>query len=308
MIEEGGLAVSTVVLQMLERDLPVLPLQIADVIEELQDPSEINREALISKIKECGNLADIVLRILNSEYLWNVRRVSDLEDAVLLVGLEAVRHIILGVLLQSLFPKHQLVQNFDRGNFLRHCLGTALAAQMLCAAAGLSERYDSYRLITYGLIHDIGILALDRCLPMTLNRIFRMAKDEDLPILEAEVKVLGKFTHSVIGEWVCGKWNLPEDIRYVVQYHHAPKKARMVRQEIILMNIADTISFNYYESLLESAHKYRMDVELVRSLGLTMAQISKVEEALPVKVEQALERLDLKALDSFNLSLTPEMG
>jgi len=41
-------------------------------------------------------------------------------------GLEATRHIILGILLQALFPQRQLLENFDRRSFFRHCLGTVL--------------------------------------------------------------------------------------------------------------------------------------------------------------------------------------
>jgi HD-like signal output (HDOD) protein len=289
--------VSTVVLQVLERDLPELPPQIAGVVEELKDPNVINRDALIRKIEECGNLSEVVQNAVNLGRMRRGRRARSLDDAILLVGLEATRHIILSVLLQALFPPRQLLENFDRENFLRHCLGTGLAAQLLCIEAGLSEQYDSYKLINYGLIHDIGILALDRCLPVTLNRIFQIATEERIPILQAEVKVLGRFTHSVIGEWVCGKWHLPADIRSVVQHHHAPRRAEVNKQETILMHIADTISFNYYESLLESVHKYGIEEELVRSLGLSMAQISKVEEALPERVERALEILDFKALN-----------
>ncbi|NLM41740.1 MAG: HDOD domain-containing protein [Firmicutes bacterium] len=291
---------SNVILQVLARDLPELPAPMAGIVAQLRNPNLIDLEALIDKIKACGNLSDIVLRMVNTGYLRHGRIADNLDDAVLLVGVEAVRHTVLGVLLYSMFPKRKLVQNFSRENFLRHCLGTAIAAQMLLDAAGLGEQYDSYRLITYGLLHDIGIVALDRCLPVTLNRIFQMAAEEHMPILEAEVKVLGKLTHSVIGEWVCGKWNLPPDIRNVVQYHHAPRKAKGSREEVVLMHIADVISFNYYESLLESVHKYGMDVELVRSVGLTMSQISEVEEALPERVERAMQRLDVEALESFS--------
>ena len=102
------------------------------------------------------------------------------------------------------FPGASFLENFDRENFLRHCLGTGLAAQLLCIEAGLSEQYDSYKLINYGLIHDIGILALDRCLPVTLNRIFQIATEERIPILQAEVKVLGPvypFRHWRVGVW-----------------------------------------------------------------------------------------------------------
>ena len=97
---------------------------------------------------------------------------------------------------------------------------------------------------------------------------------------------------------MCTKWHLPPDIRNVVQYHHAPRRAQVNKQEIIIMHIADTISFNYYESLRESVHKYEIEADLVESLGLSMAQILKVEEALPQRVERALEILEPIAQDA----------
>lgn len=289
---------SNVILQVLERDLPELPPQVAEIIEELRDPNLIDRPVLIRKINECGNLGAAVLRVVNSVGQRRGRCARSLEDAILLVGLEATRYIILGILLQALFPQRQLLENFDRRSFFRHCLGTGLAAQLLCQEAGLSGRFDTYKLVNYGLIHDIGILALDRCLPVTLNRIFQIATEENIPILQAEGKVLGRHTHSAIGQWVCTKWHLPPDIRNVVQYHHAPRRAQVNKQEIIIMHIADTISFNYYESLRESVHKYEIDADLVESLGLSMAQILKVEEALPQRVERALEILEPIAQDA----------
>lgn len=95
---------SNVILQVLERDLPELPPQVAEIIEELRDPNLIDRPVLIRKINECGNLGAAVLRVVNSVGQRRGRRARSLEDAILLVGLEATRHIILGILLQALFP------------------------------------------------------------------------------------------------------------------------------------------------------------------------------------------------------------
>lgn len=293
---------STVILQVLERDLPKLPRRVAGIMEELEDPTQIDRAALVSKIELCGNLSDAVLHIVNSGYLRHSRKARSLDDAILLVGLEATRHIILGIVIHALFPRSQVVESFDRGSFLRHCLGTGIAARQLCLESWLDATYDSYKLTTYGLVHDIGVLALERCLPVTLSRIFRMVAEERVPVLEAEVKVLGQFTHSAIGEWVCRHWNLPADIRNVVHYHHAPRKAALNKQEIMLMHIADVLSFNYYESLLKSAHKYGLDPEMVRSLGLSMDQVAKVEQELPERVERAMQLLAVESLQSVDLS------
>jgi len=96
--------VSNVILQVLERDLPELPPQVAEIIEELRDPNLIDRPVLIRKINECGNLGAAVLRVVNSVGQRRGRRARSLEDAILLVGLEATRHIILGILLAGSLP------------------------------------------------------------------------------------------------------------------------------------------------------------------------------------------------------------
>jgi len=58
-----------------------------------------------------------VLRVVNSVGQRRGRRARSLEDAILLVGLEATRHIILGILLQALFPQRQLLENLTAAAF-----------------------------------------------------------------------------------------------------------------------------------------------------------------------------------------------
>ena len=46
-----------------------------------------------------------------------LRKARSLDDAILLVGLEATRHIILGIVIHALFPKSQVVESFDQAAF-----------------------------------------------------------------------------------------------------------------------------------------------------------------------------------------------
>lgn len=291
---------STVIYQLLEREIPEISPVVAEVIAELQDPKSVDKEILVAKIAECGNLGEVVLDMLNSGYLRTKRNVSNIEDAFLLVGTEALRNIVLAVLVKLLFPKKQLLKTFERNSFLRHCLGTGIAAQMLYKEITGNDD-DSYKFITYGFIHDLGILALDYCLPVTLNRIHTLARDEGISLAKAEVQILGNITHSAIGEWVLKRWNLPADLGDIIRHHHVPRRSQVNREDIILLYIGDTISMSYYETLIGSKYNYSLDSEFIAELGLSLDTIRRVADALPARVERAMKLLDVESLDGTSL-------
>lgn len=291
---------STVFYQILERDIPKIPPIVAEIIAELQDPKSVRKSALVDKIEACGNLSNIILDMLNSGYLRTKRNVDNIGDAFLLVGIEALRNIILAVLVKLLFPRRQLLDTFDRSSFLRHSLGTGIAARMLYKEMTGSDE-DSYKFITYGFVHDLGILALDYCLPVTLNRIHTLARDDKISLARAEVRILGNVTHSAIGAWIAERWNLPEDMTEIIRYHHTPRRGKINREDTILLYIGDTISMSYYETLLSRSHTYSLDSDLVGELGLSMEGIDRVATDLPARVEQAMKLLNVDSIDSISL-------
>jgi len=52
---------STVLLQIMEREIPVLPNSVVEIIAELEDPDAVDSQALISKLSVCGNLSSIIV-------------------------------------------------------------------------------------------------------------------------------------------------------------------------------------------------------------------------------------------------------
>ena len=73
-----------------------------------------------------------------------------------------------------------------------------------------------------GLLHDIGILLLDRFIPEEYAQV-RQDKERDL--LEREREILG-IDHGEIGALLIAKWKMPEDIVAAVRWHHRPDGAR----------------------------------------------------------------------------------
>jgi HD-like signal output (HDOD) protein len=290
--------VSQVLLQVISQKLPKMPPKVRSLLYALEQPQKYSIAEVAALVADCGNLEGIVLDMLNSGFFRTRRKARSAQDAFLLIGFSAARSVVLGVVLKGLFPKEELVQNFDRDFFLRHCIGTALASEMLAERMGADSRLNRYRLSTYGFAHDIGTLAMDYCAPITLSRIYAYAKRESVPVLQAERAVLGELTHSSIGDHVCRLWQLPGDITNVVAYHHAPRKAAEDEQAVAILYVGDIISWNYYERLLGNHDlRYAMDPTVLSSLGLTKADAQQVEDDLPQKVDEAMRFLTTDAID-----------
>ena len=70
-----------------------------------------------------------------------------------------------------------------------------------------------------GLLHDVGILILNQYAHDAYQQVLTIARDEQLRLWEAEMKVLGT-THERIGASLCAKWMLPAGLTQIISYHH----------------------------------------------------------------------------------------
>lgn len=288
---------STIILQTLEAKIPTLPNVLNEILNDLENPATVDTQALITKINSCGNLSDIIVNLLNSGYFKTKKKVQNVHEGFILIGVESMRNVVLGILLRSLLAEEQFVENFDRQLFFKHCIGTAYASEMLLKHSNLVNHPNPYKLFTYGFTHDIGVLALDYCMPFTISRVHAFAKEKKIPLLRAETKILGEYVHTTVGAWLCQKWNIPLDIANIIRYHHSPRQAAVDKKELFLVSIGDTISMNYYERMLDSNHQYRIDTYIMESVGLSMQQIMEVQDRLPSKVDKAIKFLNVETLD-----------
>ena len=156
---------SQVLLQVISQKLPKMPPKVRSLLYALEQPQKYSIAEVAALVADCGNLEGIVLDMLNSGFFRTRRKARSAQDAFLLIGFSAARSVVLGVVLKGLFPKEELVQNFDRDFFLRHCIGTAPSGAR--ERMGADSRLNRYRLSTYGFTHDIGTLAMDYCAPIT---------------------------------------------------------------------------------------------------------------------------------------------
>jgi len=202
-----------------------------------------SNEATIEKVsaivqKDMGMSAK-VLQLANSA-LGAAGRVTSTADAVIYLGLDAIRTLLLTLHAFSEFQP-SAGSAFCMQALWRHSLATGVLAerifQTLPADGGVHE---SMRMI--GLLHDVGQLVLAANLPETFDRAYQLAEEKQVPHWEAEKEVFGA-THAEVGAYLIGLWGLPEQIVEAVAYHHSPSNCPHPGSTILTsLHVADSLA------------------------------------------------------------------
>lgn len=187
--------------------------EVAQIVES--DP------ALTSKILALCKRAD---KGLSSE-------VVSVERAVVLLGFETVRAATLSVEVFELLntrktpEPHERAERpaFDRADYWRFCVGVACASELLAAEARRPGSPKPAEAFTCGLLHGVGLIALDMVIPRTLKRVVELAERKRISVAEAARSVIG-FDQHAAGRRLAERWGLPPVLVDVIWLHGLPSE------------------------------------------------------------------------------------
>jgi putative nucleotidyltransferase with HDIG domain len=192
--------------------------------------------------------------------------------------------LVLGTSVFSAFEIRQ-APYFNVIDFWKHALATALIAELLAKKLKISRPEDAF---TCGLLHDIGKIALFRVSPDLMKSVCDKAKLEGLSFLDAEMQ-LGLPGHTLLGERLAERWQLPVIIRKAVRYHHR----NIIPMDSIYANMKPTLMV---VSLANDIAKRLAGVEAKTSdyeapyrdaLGISSEVLAQIEAEIPREMERA---------------------
>lgn len=264
--------------------MPQISEEICEILELLRVPSEVNVEVLAEKVGACDALNTMVLDNINSGYFRIAKKISTIEEAIILLGMKTVLNLIVFYVTRLLFDLdlEREDRKFDIHHYWRHVLGTSVAAQMISQHL---KKGDKHMLFTYGLIHDIGIPVLDNCLPDHLDRIAEKVTKGTHQVV-AEKIILGGLTHSDIGAWLCEQWHFSEDIKEIVLNHHTPLLSDSKSIDTMIVYVADVISTKNNEKLLGMHSNLEVSEKVLDMLGLSKEAYEEISSRLSREVDK----------------------
>lgn len=200
-------------------ELPTLPSIVYELSRTINDPmsSTSDVEKLMANDQ---SLTAKVLKLTNSAYYAIPGGVSSLSRAIAYIGFDTVNQLVLcASILKALETKGP--QRFDMNEFWKHSMGVAIAAETVAKFVRHPLPAD---LFTCGLVHDMGKVALYTIDVESMLLIVKTAKAEQLSYSDAENK-LGLPSHTVIGQLLAQRWQLPPKIQSVIKHHHSKETA-----------------------------------------------------------------------------------
>jgi HD-like signal output (HDOD) protein len=131
--------------------LPAIVIELLDALEN----GGLAIADLAQRIGRDPRLGARILQVVNSPFYGLPRRIADIGEAVMVLGIDSVRSIVVGASLGN--RMHQAASaGFDVHRLLLHSFGSALGAQRLAARAGIAASTA----FTACILHDIGKLAM----------------------------------------------------------------------------------------------------------------------------------------------------
>lgn len=154
-----------------------------------------------------------LLRVANSAYYGRRHTVGTTREAIVLLGAAEVRALSLATCLVGATRAPSVVSRTD---FWRFAITVALLSDLLARSGG-SMRGDAF---TAGLLHNIGLLALDLYSPQNLKRALTLQLPAARRLHDRELIVFG-FTDAQLGAALAREWRLPDAIVDAIARHGA---------------------------------------------------------------------------------------
>ncbi len=198
--------------------LPGIPETYMKLSKALDDPE--SSAATLSRIVEsdiavCGKL----LQVVNSSFFGLSRTVTQIPQAISILGGAMLKNLVLSVELAKAFEKSNWPDGFDLDFLQRHA---TIAAKITHHILPKSEENRGLAYLT-GLLHDTGLLILAAHMPDFYDSCSETMRQQGLIRHEAEYALMG-VSHAEIGAYLLGLWGLPLDLVEAVANHHRPKR------------------------------------------------------------------------------------
>ena len=211
------------------QEFRTIPVLLKRLLEALGNPC-LSLGDIAAFVSKDQALAARLLKTANSPFFGMSRKISSIQQALVLLGINTAKSLLLGV---TLF--HNL-----RGmeGLWAHSVGTASVAAVMARRQALANHAEVF---TAGLLHDVGKVFLAAKFPPEYRRALSLTQERGTLIVDAERETFDA-THAEAASWALEHWHLPAQLIQAIRYHHEPFFATMWCTETAVVHVADILT------------------------------------------------------------------
>lgn len=256
------------------------PATVAVQIITLANEPEIDLHRFI-KILHCDPaLASKILRIANSPLYPYSKKIENLHQAIMVLGLNATISLALSFSLMKSLQTSQ-GSGLDYALYWKRALLAGTVCRVLGTTCGLTTEIEELYLSS--LMQDLGMLALDQVF-LDLYNPPELDQTCHASIISHELQCLG-VNHAAVGSWLLTQWNFPDRLRLAVAGSDDPSRiptqdtrAKFVYCVSLSGKIAEIFlreaQGDYLQAVKEEAHTWlRLTPEVLMEVLETTQQL-----------------------------------
>lgn len=211
-------------------NLPTIPTILRKILAIIEDPN-VSLQKITDFVSSDPTLTARILKMVNSPVYGFPGRISSVSHAMVILGLNAVKGLLLGV---SVF---ELMQKYMTGLW-EHSLATAIFSRILATKKGIDAPEE---VSVAGLLHDIGKVIFMIAFKEDYLKVLDQVKTDEKYLFEAERAYFG-LTHAEVGGIISKRWNFPLKLIEPIMYHHRPQLSEKYQKETSIVHIANILT------------------------------------------------------------------
>jgi HD-like signal output (HDOD) protein len=258
--------------------LPCAPTLLPRLVAALKK-DEGTAQEIESIIVMDSALAAATVRLANSAYFNGAA--DTVGEAIIRLGEREIYRLAALALVNRWDNGQMRALRWQPGDFSRHSLCTALAAEVLAENTGLVEPQAAY---TAGLVCGLGKLALAHSCSQFYGAVRACCEHTGSTWEDAEKAVLG-YNHAEAGARLLRAWNFPEVYALAAEYQARPESAPAEAHPLLAhLNAARYLSASMGPGVGDDAYLAAIHGAFLQRVGFT---VEMLEAALPTVLERA---------------------
>jgi HD-like signal output (HDOD) protein len=254
--------------------IPIKPA----ILVQLQDVMEVEEPdigAIAQLIASDVGLSAAILKIINSPFYGMNRRISEIKQAVMMLGLKTINGLITALLLKESFKG---TSSISLERFWDDALDIANA--MIYVGKNVKNEVPVDMLYSIGLFHDCGVPLLALKYPDYKDVLVDAARQQANSVKLEEQHY--QTNHAVLGYYVATSWHLPKEICHVILQHHELDYLRYTKDlQAELIYAVLKIAENMVEKVkrhTESADWEAVKDDVLEIIGISATDYSDLED------------------------------
>jgi HD-like signal output (HDOD) protein len=263
--------------------MPEVTVKIIDIVEnpksKMQDLNDV--------IRNDAALTSRILKVVNSAIYSLPTQVGNIDRAIVLLGLSAVKNIAIATSMTHLFTGKTEMGGFSLIEVWRHSVAMGVGAKLVYSARNCAGGDEAF---LAGLIADLGLLIERQSVESLLAQVIRKYADHGGDFCALEREIIGA-DHQQFGRAITKKWRFPETLCNTNGNHHDPLSLPKSDRELpLVVHVADVLACRLQVGFCTMSADQEIDPAVMTELGMTNEMLDSVSAQMPeqIKVAEAI--------------------